>query len=992
MVPQSRKRTTSSNRNRPTTRFTPQIVSLEDRSVPATFYVDPNIVGADGTPATFNAGLPGQKAGLIIGTDIFSTFNKGLAAANAAAGADTLLLAFGDIVIDNSAGSVLVTDSLSIVGSGSGATRLLPSSDTVDEFGPDAAVLRVDATTLNISDTSLDGNAPTLLVGQFVRYQNGAQGNVTRTSSTYTVYTPSGSNSGAAFVATGPGTVLNVSNSTIDAPGAVGIGYQLGATGKVQGNMFAGGGKGDFIIYGVQVSDGSNNVLISGNTFQNFQGVSGGASSAGVLVSGYDPVADAFTNSAFATIVGNSFSSNVTAIIVGTPDSSLNLDSKANAFIQHNNITGNDTGIVTDVIPSTVVNGLMNWWGDATGPSAKSNLTTAGNNLTSAANSVGPNVLWRETSIAPNSAVLSGKSPIIAAVDAVDYRSQLPKATVTITPVTASPTNASPSKFKIQFSEPVSAFSLADVTVTSTVGGTNTLTDSASAAVTASTRDSVYFLTVTGASGDGTITVNVPASTVGGDDLPTIRTDLFGGTAAAGAPAMIMVDTVAPEITLSFSTALPITATSSPTGFVVIFSEPVTGFTASDLVLTGVGATGATATVTPADSSGAVYNVVLNGLTKRGPINVAIGASAANDLVGNGNKALATTNVINFVPPFSRGFAVGGDLGNSQPFFGVDETLATRTGSTPFGATFTGGVRVASADFNNDGTLDVLVGSGVGTRAEVKLYDGLTTKLLGTFNPFEATFTLGVFVSAGDINNDGVADIVITPDVGGSTRVTVLDGKTFLSSSGSGATQIANFFALPDDTNFRGGGRTAVGDFNGDGFADVSFAAGLGGGPRIATFSGKTIGSSPTPPKVFNDIFGFTGPDVEQLRNGTFIAIGDVSGDGTPDLIVSSGEGGSARVNAFSGMALLGNTRTTIANFFPSSVTDPVNMRGGARVDASDLDGDGKAEIIVAPGRSGGSTVGIYNATNPGLNGNGTLAPNQTIDVFGAFAQGVFVG
>lgn len=992
MAPQSRKRTTSSNRKRPTTRFTPQIVSLEDRSVPATFYVDPTIVGPVGSSATFNSGLPGEKTGLIIGTDIFKSFNEGLAAANAAAGADTLRLAFGDIVIDNSAGSVLVTDALSIVGSGSGATRLLPNSDTVDEFGPDAAVLRVDGkTTLNISDASLDGNAPTLLIGQFVRYQNGAQGNVTRTSSTYTVYTPTGSNSGAAFVATGPGTVLNVSNSTIDAPGAVGIGYQLGASGKVQGNNFAGGGTGDFIIYGVQVTDGSTNVLISGNSFQNFQGVSGGASSAGVLVSGYDPVADAFTNSAFATIVGNSFSSNVIAIVVGTTDSLLNLDSKANALIQHNNIIGNDTGIVTDLVTTTVVNGLMNWWGDATGPNAKSNLTTAGNNA-SAANSVGPNTLWRETSIAPNSAILSGKAPIIAAADPLDYRAQLPKATVTITPVTPSPTNASPSKFKIQFSEPVSAFTLADVTVTSGVGGTSVLTDSANAALTANTRDAVYFLTVTGASGDGTITVNVPASTVGGDDLPSIRTDLFGGTAAAGAPATIAVDTVAPEITLSFSSALPITATSSPTGFVVIFSEPVTGFTASDLVLSGVGATGAVATVTPADASGAVYNVVLDKLTKRGPINVAIGASAANDLVGNGNKALATTNVINFIPPFSRGFAVGGDLGNSQPFFGVDEALATRTGTTPFGATFTGGVRVASTDFNNDGTLDVLVGSGVGTRAEVKLYDGLTTKLLGTFNPFEATFTLGVFVSAGDVNNDGVADIVITPDVGGSTRVTILDGKTFLSTSGTGATQIANFFALPDDTNFRGGGRTAVGDFNGDGFADVSFAAGLGGGPRIATFSGKSVGSSPTPPKVFNDIFGFTGPDVEQLRNGTFIAIGDVSGDGTPDLIVSSGEGGSARVNAFSGSALLGNTRTTIANFFPSSVTDPINMRGGARVDASDLDGDGKAEIIVAPGRSGGSTVGIYNATNPGLNGNGTLAANQTLDVFGAFAQGVFVG
>jgi hypothetical protein len=994
MVPQSRKRTTSP-RKRPTTRFAPQIVCLEDRSVPATFYVDPNAFLQGNGLYTFNLGLAGEKTDLTLGADIFFDFNTGLAMANGTAGPDTLRLANGDIVIDNSLGTVDVTDALTIAGSGSGATRIVPNSNTVDEFGPDAAVLRATGVELNINQVTLDGNAPLLQVGQFVRWQGGATGTVDRTSSLYTVFTPVGFNSGAAFVATDAGTVVNVMNSQIDAPGAVGIGYQLGATGKVMGNTFAGGGKGDFIIYGVQITEGSTNVLISGNTFTNFQGVSGGVNSAGVLITAYDAFADTFPAPTNANIIGNTFTSNITGIIIGVPDTAANLDSNANAVIRHNNISGNDTAIVTDVVAGTTVDALMNWWGNATGPFAAGNLTAAGNNLTSPANPVGINTLWRNVAINPNAAVLNGPTPVIAAASELAYRDALPKPTVTITPVTASPTNASPAKFKIEFSQPVSEFTLADITVTQgALGGTVALTDSANAAVTGATRDTVFFVTVTGMNGDDTISVNVPASGVAGG-LPTIRTDLFGGTQAAGAPGEVDFDNVAPVITLSSPNgALPITATTSTSGFVVSFSEPVTGFTAADLVLSGIGATGATPTVTPVGTDGTTYNVTLTGLTKRGPINVAIGASAATDGAGNGNAALASTATINVVPPFSRGFAVGGDVGNSQPYFGVDENLATRTGTTPFGSTFTGGVRVATADFNGDGTLDVLVGSGEDVRAEIKLYDGATTKLLGKMNVFEDSYTRGVFVAVGDVNGDGTPDIVVTPDVGGSSRTSVFDGKTFVSSSGAAATTIANFFALADDTQFRGGGRTAVADFNGDGFADVVFAAGFTGGPRIATFAGKTIGASPTPVKLWNDIFGFTGTDIQDLRNGTYVAAGDVNGDGTPDLIVGAGLGGAARVQAFSGSKLLANTTTTVANFFAGNVNNPVTGRGGARVDATDLDGDGRAEIIVGGGKTGGSTVGIFNGTNPNLiaGGSGILAPNQTIDVFGGFADGVFVG
>src|SRR5205823_3460589 len=179
---------------------------------------------------------------------------------------------------------------------------------------------------------------------------------------------------------------------------------------------------------------------------------------------------------------------------------------------------------------------------------------------------------------------------------------------------------------------------------------------------------------------------------------------------------------------------------------------------------------------------------------------------------------------------------------------------------------FTGGVRVVAADFNGDGTADVVVGTGPGAPTLVSVRDGKTGAELFSVAPFEVAFTGGVYVAAGDLSGDGVPDLVITPDEGGGPRVLVYDGRGFALA--------ANFFGI-DDPNFRGGARAAVGDINGDGRADLVVAAGFGGGPRVAVYDGRTVIGGPFPTRLFNDIFVFE----QSLRNGVFVAAGDVDGD-----------------------------------------------------------------------------------------------------------------
>jgi hypothetical protein len=200
--------------------------------------------------------------------------------------------------------------------------------------------------------------------------------------------------------------------------------------------------------------------------------------------------------------------------------------------------------------------------------------------------------------------------------------------------------------------------------------------------------------------------------------------------------------------------------------------------------------------------------------------------------------------------------------------------------------------------------------------------------------------------------------------------------------SGNGFGKTASFFGI-EDPNFRGGARSAIGDVNGDGAGDLVVAAGFQGGPRVAAFSGKTLGSGPV--KLFNDFFAFE----QTLRNGVFIAAGDLDGDGKAEVIAGGGPGGGPRVTAFSATDLIssgGGTLTPLANFFGG---DEAN-RGGVRVAVKDLDGDAKADLVVGAGTGAGSRVTAYAGK--------TVAPAGTppvqldFDAFPEFAGGVFVG
>ncbi len=279
--------------------------------------------------------------------------------------------------------------------------------------------------------------------------------------------------------------------------------------------------------------------------------------------------------------------------------------------------------------------------------------------------------------------------------------------------------------------------------------------------------------------------------------------------------------------------------------------------------------------------------------------------------------------------------------------------------------------RIAVGDVTGDGVEDVVIGSGIGTPALVRVFDGTTRLQIASFSPFEV-FTGGVFLALGDFNEDGIRDIVATPDQGGGPRVVIVRGGVFQN--------VASFFGI-NDPAFRGGVRAAVGDVNADGRPDLSVSAGFLGGPRVAVFDGTTVLSG-APTLLVNDFFAFE----PTLRNGAYVAMGDLNGDGFEDLIFGAGLGGSPRVLAISGQLLMTQgsdaaIATPLASFFGG---DPDN-RSGIRVASKILVGDSQADILTGDGS--GTQMTAYQGDDLAI----LFTLSSGSDAAGAF-NGVFVG
>jgi hypothetical protein len=199
--------------------------------------------------------------------------------------------------------------------------------------------------------------------------------------------------------------------------------------------------------------------------------------------------------------------------------------------------------------------------------------------------------------------------------------------------------------------------------------------------------------------------------------------------------------------------------------------------------------------------------------------------------------------------------------------------------------------------------------------------------------PYPLDFYGGVRVAVGDVDGDGVPDIVTAPGPGG--------GPLVMGFSGADGHELFAFFAF--EPEFRGGVTVAVGDADGDGHPEIVVGAGEGGGPRVRVFRASDLA-------VVDDFLAFE----PSFRGGVTVAAGDFG------VAVGAGEGGAPLVKVFDPQT--GQERAMIAAY-------DLGFRGGVSVAAGDLVGAGRDELVTGSGPGGGPMVRVFDPLTgqPGL-------------------------
>jgi len=308
---------------------------------------------------------------------------------------------------------------------------------------------------------------------------------------------------------------------------------------------------------------------------------------------------------------------------------------------------------------------------------------------------------------------------------------------------------------------------------------------------------------------------------------------------------------------------------------------------------------------------------------------------------------------------------------------------------------------LVAGDFNGDGDTDAVLAAALADGLDNSRGDGGEAYVfLGPFSPDDTLDAgqgqqdvtilgagkadqLGRALAAGDLNGDGIDDLVVgAPFADGPDNGRPDSGEVYVvfGSEGLGedkeqldlAEGVAGFTILGAGDEDLAGFALSVADVSSDGVADLLVGAFWGDGPKgerqnagevYVVYGSPDIGGTVDLAAVAPDVLVY-GAEAEG-RLGENVAAGDVNGDGAADLVLSASRapGASGAEGAGRAYVVLSPLEPVVDLGADKGATTILGANAGDELGHSlavgDVDGDGAADVLLtAAGAVGGEGEG----------------------------------